>query len=369
MKILHVLYSGLGGHGNVFFSMVKGDVNKEMEYEALFYGIEHVREEYIEQCKKNKIKFFVAKKKEGIDIRYYNTILQSIKISNPDIVFLHGSAYIFPAKIAGYLSKKKHTIIVRETQANHLKTTVQWLTLSIAMQMANKIVCLTPEFNEQIKEKIKWLYRKKKVTVIPNGIDLSVYQPCEKTPDDSKIIIGMQSRIIHIKDHATLIKAFAAVKKNSNNKGKKLRLKIAGDGELKSDLIILSKQLDIEKDVIFTGMLNEPELTVFLNSLDIYIHASFGETMSTAIMQAMACGLPVIASDVKGINNMITNLLNGIFIPVKNELLMAQAIDRLIKDRLFRKTLGQNARIYAMDNFSNQTMFYNYKTQLFVHNT
>ena len=366
MKILHVLYSGLGGHGNVFFSMVKGDVNKEMEYEALFYGIENVREEYIEQCEKNKIKFFIAKKKDGIDIHYYNKILQSIKISNPDIVFLHGSAYILPAKIAGYLSKKKYKIIVRETQANHLKTTLQWLTLSVAMQMANKIVCLTTEFNEQIKEKIKWLYRKKKVTVIPNGIDLSVYQPSKKKPDDSVVIIGMQSRIINIKDHATLLKGFAAVKKFKSNTGKKLMLKIAGDGELKNELINLSKQLGIDKDVIFTGMLNEIELTGFLNSLDIYIHASFGETMSTAIMQAMACGLPVIASDVNGINNMITGFVNGILVPVKNELLMAQAIDDLIKDPLLKQSLAQNARIYAINNFSNQTMFYNYNTKLFA---
>ncbi len=366
MKILHVLYSGLGGHGNVFFSMVKGDVNKEMEYEALFYGIENVREEYIEQCEKNKIKFFIAKKKDGIDIHYYNKILQSIKISNPDIVFLHGSAYILPAKIAGYLSKKKYKIIVRETQANHLKTTLQWLTLSVAMQMANKIVCLTTEFNEQIKEKIKWLYRKKKVTVIPNGIDLSVYQPSKKKPDDSVVIIGMQSRIINIKDHATLLKAFAAVKKFKSNTGKKLMLKIAGDGELKNELINLSKQLGIDKDVIFTGMLNEIELAGFLNSLDIYIHASFGETMSTAIMQAMACGLPVIASDVNGINNMITGFVNGILVPVKNELLMAQAIDDLIKDPLLKQSLAQNARIYAINNFSNQTMFYNYNTKLFA---
>jgi glycosyltransferase involved in cell wall biosynthesis len=269
-------------------------------------------------------------------------------------------------KLPGIYQKKKYKIIVRETQANHLKTTLQWLTLSVAMQMANKIVCLTTEFNEQIKEKIKWLYRKKKVIVIPNGIDLSIYHPSEKKSDVSVLIIGMQSRIINIKDHSTLLKAFAAVKKFTTNTGKKLILKIAGEGELKNELINLSKQLGIDKDVIFTGMLNEIELTEFLNSLDIYIHASFGETMSTAIMQAMACGLPVIASDVNGINNMITGFVNGILVPVKNELLMAQSIDDLIKDPLLKQSLAQNARIYAVNNFSSQTMFYNYKTKLFT---
>ena len=366
MKILHVLYSGLGGHGNVFFSMVKGDFKKEMEYEALFYGIENVREEYIEQCVKNNIKYFVAKKNPGLDISYYMQILQSIKRSDADIVFLHGSAYIIPAKIAGYFSIKKHKIIVRETQANHLKTKMQWVTLAIAMQLANKIVCLTNEFNDQIEKKFKLLYSKKKVVVIPNGIDLAIYKPKEKNQNSSELNIGMQSRIVNIKDHTTLLKAFAIVKKSENKSGKKFKLKIAGDGPKKSELVRLSKELDINDDVIFNGMLNEEQLVDFLHSLDIYIHASLGETMSTAIMQAMACGLPIIASDVNGINNMITESVNGILVPAKNELLLAQVLSSCLHSPILRQSLAQNAYTFAVNNFSNQSMFETYKNKVFI---
>ncbi|MBK8495622.1 MAG: glycosyltransferase family 4 protein [Chitinophagaceae bacterium] len=56
----------------------------------------------------------------------------------------------------------------------------------------------------------------------------------------------------------------------------------------------------------------------FLQSLDIYVHASLGETMSTAIMQAMACKLPIVASDVNGINNMIIHGKTGILVPTHN---------------------------------------------------
>lgn len=366
MKILHVLYSGLGGHGNVFFSMVKGDVNKEMEYEALFYGIENIREEYLEQCAKNKIKFYSAKKKPGLDISYYKQILHHIKSSDADIVFLHGSAYVLPAKIASYFSKKKYKIIVRETQANHLKTTVQWLTLSIAMQLADKIVCLTNEFNEQVKKKIRSLYRCKKVTIIPNGIDLALYKPTEKNKNNTVFNIGMQSRIVNIKDHTTLLKAFALVKKQEDKRGKKLTLKIAGDGELKKELIKLSEELKINNDVIFTGMLNEQDLITFLQSLDVYIHASLGETMSTAIMQAMACALPVIASDVSGINNMLAADVTGILVPPKNEFLLADAIINCIRTPTFRQSLSQKAYAYAVTNFSNQAMFKAYYNNVFM---
>ena len=67
MKILHVLYSGLGGHGNIFFSMVSADTQNEFQYEALFYGIEEVREEFIEACAKNNIPWYFAKKKVGLE--------------------------------------------------------------------------------------------------------------------------------------------------------------------------------------------------------------------------------------------------------------------------------------------------------------
>ena len=366
MKILHVLYSGLGGHGNVFFSLVKGDVNKEMEYEALFYGIENVREEYLEQCAKNKIKFYTAKKKPGLDISYYKQILHHIKSSDADIIFLHGSAYILPAKIAGYFSKKKYKIIVRETQANHLKTKVQWLTLGVAMQLADKIVCLTTGFNEQVKKKIGLLYQHKKVTVIPNGIDLALYKPTEKNKNNTVFNIGMQSRIVNIKDHITLLKAFAIVKKQEDKSGKKLTLKIAGDGELKNELVNLSKELKINNDVIFTGMLNEEDLITFLQSLDMYIHASLGETMSTAIMQAMACGLPVIASDVSGINNMLAADVTGILVPAKNEFLLADAIINCISNPTLLQSLSQKAYAYAVTNFSNQAMFQAYYNKVFM---
>jgi L-malate glycosyltransferase len=365
MKILHALYSGLGGHGNVFFSMVKAGTNKETEYEALFFGIEDVRKEYKEQCEKNNIKYFIAKKLPGFDINYYQLIIHYIKQRKPDIVFLHGSAYILPAKIALLFSIKKYKIIVRETQANHLKSKLQWVTLAISMLLADKIVCLTKEFNIQIKKKIGFFYRSEKVIIIPNGIDLSVFKPTKKT-DREEFNIGMQSRIISIKDHVTLLKAFAIIKKSEFASGKKLTLKIAGDGELKAQLIELSEKLAIKEDVIFTGVLHEADLISFLQSLDLYVHASLGETMSTAIMQAMACGLPVIASDVDGINNMITQNVTGILVMPKNEYILADVIIDCIKNPSLLQTLAENAYQYALNNFSNQTMLARYNTGAFM---
>ena len=108
-------------------------------------------------------------------------------------------------------------------------------------------------------------------------------------------------------------------------------------------------------------MLEEIELVKFLHDLTIYVHASLGETMSTAIMQAMACGLPIIASDVPGINNMIINNKTGILVPVKNEQVMADAIKYLVNTNSRAAELGANAFEFAKMHYSNVTMFKKYK--------
>ena len=111
-------------------------------------------------------------------------------------------------------------------------------------------------------------------------------------------------------------------------------------------------------------MLNENDLIDFMHSLDIYVHASFGETMSNSIMQAMACGLPVIASDVWGINNMISDSENGILFRSKDEIHLYECMCKLIYDKEFRKKLADNARLYAEREFSSEMLFNKY-SQLF----
>lgn len=358
MKILHVLYSGLGGHGNVFFSMVSADA--ENKYEALFYGVEEVRNDFIEQCEKNNIPWYFAKKNFKLDLKYYRRIGQCIKKSDPDVIFLHGSAHILHARIANIFKKKKSRIIIRETQANHLKTTAQWISLATAMFMANHIVCLTEEFKKEIQKKLGWLYKEKKVDVISNGINLNIYCPREKTSRKA-IFIGMQSRLVKIKDHLTLLKAFALLKRMPADYAPGLKLKIAGDGEYKEELVKYANELGIAEDVEFTGMISEKDLVTFLQNLDVYVHASFGETMSTAIMQAMACKLPVVASDVSGINNMITNNVTGLLVLPQNESELFGAIQQCIINPYLRELLAQNAFNYAQANFSTQKMMASYK--------
>ena len=356
--MIHILYSGLGGHGNVFFSFIKADEHKSFEYEAIFAGVEDIREEYVTKCTTNKVGWIFIKKKKGVDTNFNKKIVTVLKDSKSSIIFLHGSRFVILARIAALFSKNKKKIVVRETQANHLKTKAEWIWLGFSMLLADKIIFLTDNFKEEVNKKLGPLYRPDKVGVISNGMDLSFFKPVSKPATDA-IIVGMQSRIVPIKDHETLLKALALFHKNYPEI--KVLLKIAGDGESLPALKLLASKLKLDELVMFTGLLNENELINFMQSLDIYIHASFGETMSTAIMQAMACKLPIIASNVPGINNMIENNKTGLLVTIQNEEEMAKAIYTVITDTEKAERLKNAAYSYAFLNYSNITMFAKYK--------
>ena len=362
MKILHIAFSGLGGHGNVFFSMADADKEKQHQFEVIFFGNEEVRQGYIEKAKQRNIPWYFVKKKRGVDFNAYRQIEKIIRQTVPDIIFLHSSSYIFPVKNAVLRIGKKIRIIVRETQPNHLKTKLNWLGLCVSLVAATKVVFLSSEYRDYIKKRLSLFFSDKRTAVIPNGVDLDLFKPAQRE-NQPFIIMGMQSRLSETKDHQTLIDAFALLFKNKIDKP--VKLLIAGDGVCRTALEKQVQDLNLSDAIIFTGMLEETALPAFINSLDIYVHATLGETMSTAIMQVMACRMPIIASDVPGVNNMIKHDQNGLLVPAKNAEALCSAILRLINDRDLSAALAQNAYTFASENYSNKKMLERYNEIFF----
>lgn len=357
MKILHIAFSGLGGHGNVFFSMADADKEKQHQFEIIFFGNEEVRDGYIQKANQRNIPWYFVRKKPGFDFGSYRQIEKIIRQTMPDIIFLHSSSYIFPVKKAILFIGKKIKIIVRETQPNHLKTKLNWLGLSVSLLAATRVVFLSTEYRDVIKKRLSLFFSNKKTAVIPNGVDLEVYKPAEKAKHDD-INIGMQSRLSETKDHDTLLDAFAIVLQSSNTNP--IKLYIAGDGVCRAALQKKAQDLNIGHAVEFTGMLEEADLPGFINSLDIYVHATLGETMSTAIMQVMACRLPIIASNVLGVNNMIKHEKNGLLVQAKNAAALSAAILQMINNKELCMVLADNAFKFATENYSNKKMLQRY---------
>ena len=222
---------------------------------------------------------------------------------DPDVIILHSINVLLPCWF--YARLKNVPLIVIEHTPNNVKRKNEWFASKLAMQLADRVVLLTLQYQNDLKKKLGWFYRNEKVKIIPNGIDTDRFI-LMKRPDldhSGMIRLGMAARFSDKKRQDILIEMILLLRSLSDSID--FRLSLAGDGTTLDFLQKKVKKLDLEKFVDFPGYLGEDEMLEWFQSIDIYLHASEGETLSTSLIQAMSMGLPIIASNVSGITNLL----------------------------------------------------------------
>jgi glycosyltransferase involved in cell wall biosynthesis len=197
--------------------------------------------------------------------------------------------------------------------------------------------------------------------VIPHGIDLSVFRPADRgqartdlgLPPEAPILLfaakGIRSNVW--KDYQTMRQAFDIL---SRRCGKKKLLFIALGEEAPSERIG-------DSELRFIGHSNDWLVVAkYYQAADLYVHGAKAEAWGLTITEAMACGLPVVASDVGGIPDQVTNGQSGFLIPVGDADRMADRIGRLLEDNAERKEMGQRACQRAHAEFGLSRMTDNY---------
>lgn len=354
VKVSHVFYSGLGGHTAVFWALEKFSNPDTYDLGVCLYGIEDPMLSTIKGCKEKKISFSFDKKNRKWDIFHPLRLAISIYRTKPNIIFLHGSYGILPIIfLCKWFGGAK--VISRETQALNLKNWLYRLRSIFALILCDSIIYLTEDYRDQ--SMVGWKRRfLNKTTVISNGLDLNFYHPkvADTKPIEHKIVVGMQSRLVRIKDHITLVKTFDVIV--NQMKLSNIELQIAGEGITFDEIQHLVTEKGLDDHIKLLGRLEQPDLVSFLNSLDIYVHSSYGETMSNAIMQAQACGLPIIATDVFGINNIIINEENGYLFQLGDVERLTALILMLAQNNAKREEFALISRKFAEERLSNEVM-------------
>ncbi len=205
-------------------------------------------------------------------------------------------------------------------------------------------------------------YPPEKIVVISNGIDITPYNISTDSAaariklqlPEKGIIFGMAARFKKAKDHLGLIEAFASVIDEMPDAW----LVLAGDGPRESLIRQAVIKHAVEKRVIFTGRLSTDEIPVFLKALDVFIHPSFREGMPAAILEAMAAGLPIIATDAEGVPDIFDTPLDlGVMVPRGDTKALARAMTDLFNmPRSERAVLGRNASKRLEDGFTHSEM-------------
>ena len=348
MKVAQIFYSGLGGHGSVGFSLIEGDLHREVGHSVLFYGEEDLLINYINKAKKLQIDFLFVKKNRTIKswIRAY----MAIKALKPDTILLHSTTL----GVVAFVYRLLHGAVwIAVDHQQGVSFNKDWVFACFNIVFCHKYVVLTEESADTLPRLSKLF--KNKITVIPNGIDTSYF--VEKQ-DENKKIISMTARIHPVRrDFTTLVKAFDIIAKKYTD----ISLVIAGDGPDFQKLQQLKERSIYKERIHLLGTIDEEGVLGLLQKTKIYVHSSLADTMCTSIMQAMSCGLPVIATDIHGINNMITHRVDGLLFQARSPLELAEKICVLLENENLCVSLGQNARKKAEKAFSHIAMFEAYR--------
>lgn len=201
-------------------------------------------------------------------------------------------------------------------------------------------------------------YGSRKVFYIPNGINC-----CHAgTPRDIKqlrlklgvreddYVIGCVGRLTAVKGQAFLIKALALLLKAQ----KPAKLILIGEGALRKDLETLSLSLGINDNVIFAG--HQEQAREMLHVMDLFVLPSLNEGMPLALLEAMCVSLPIVASRVGGIPEVIEHEKTGILVEPGDEQMLADACDRLRSDQKLSQRLGAASLVKVKMELSSKAM-------------
>lgn len=195
----------------------------------------------------------------------------------------------------------------------------------------------------------KWLDMApiKKISVAANGIDADYFIPIKTDIKYDALYVG---RLIKTKGISYLIEASARLR------NKAIRVAIAGRGPEEANLRKLVKENKLTDNVFFLGYVEDDDLPFLYNSASIVVLPSYDrEGILTTMLEAGACGRPVITTTACSMSEYLKNGGNGLLVAPRNSIALAEAMNRLLTDSVLADSLGKNARISAAGKWSWQT--------------
>lgn len=191
-----------------------------------------------------------------------------------------------------------------------------------------------------------------RIFVIPSGIDTSRFRPIQKDevrsrlglPNDKKIVL-FAGGFVHVKGIPYLINAVAQIVE----KYKDILLVLVGDGELKPELQELVHKHGIKEHVLFAGKRSTDEMPYWMNAADIVVLPSLHEGMPNVVLEAMSCGISVIATKVGGVVEVITDGVDGLLVEPADSTEISNKIDFLFSNPQIHAEISERARTKVLE--------------------
>lgn len=276
----------------------------------------------------------------------------------PDIVHLHSGVWFRGA----YASRATgiDAIVMTEHGRPPPDPWKQRFVDRIGVLMAKEVVAVSAPLAEYLQTRLRIPSRK--VSVIPNGIripPLSELVPMGIAREQLGIapdafVIGSVGRLQPFKGYDDLVRAFADLSRRVSCQGTRFVLLLVGEGPERERLEQLASKLNVREMVRFLGW--RADVDVVLRAMDIFAQPSLSEGTSIALLEAMAAGIPVVATAVGGTPDAIGSPMAGSLVPPADHDAMVQALEALLSDTERRLGLGRLGRMRVEKHHSLEAM-------------
>ena len=311
-------------------------LNNNLDYD-IFWAVSKESELFKRENEING-KFFPIEIRKTYDLKAIWQVVKIIKKYNIDIISTHSGKDAWVGAIAGKITGKK---VIR---TRHLLTPINSPT---SYNLSDKVVCVSKQVKNHLASRG---VKEEKLKVIYTGIDTKKFTPTIKKDLKKElgidgVLVGIVAVLRAAKRHTDLINAI---------KDLDVKLAIIGDGPQRENLENLIKELNLENKVFMLG--HRDDVSEILPSLDIFVLPSSQEALGTSILEASACGVSVVASNVGGIPECVEDGKSGFLFEAQNVKDLREKLTLLINDENLRKQFGEYGRKMAEEKFSVEKM-------------
>ncbi|MGH7964052.1 MAG: glycosyltransferase [Candidatus Binatia bacterium] len=192
------------------------------------------------------------------------------------------------------------------------------------------------------------------IRLIPSGVDTARFMPTSDARarvrqayglGEQETVVLLVGALVERKGHRTVL----AAARQLQTQGIRLRYLLCGEGPLRASLQAEAQALRLEQDVVFAGFCHD--IPDYLAAADFFVHVPLWEGLGVAVIEALAAGLPVVASRVGGIPELIEDNTTGLLVPPQDPTALASALNRLICDPLWAGALGRAGQAVARARF------------------
>lgn len=353
ISVLHIVLStATGGMENVIYNLaVAHDPNRVKLQVACLEEIGPLSQKLAEHGISSEL---IPRMTPGVSMIYPATLISFIRHSGCQIVHTHSGCWSKVATACVWIPGIKLIYTDHGRASPEMRDRI--FLDRIAVKLTDRVVAVGEPLRDYLINTVRLPARK--VVTIKNGIDAARFAPSDKNHDavrtelgfaPTDVVITMVARLAPVKNHKLLIDTFNALA----GRYPQARLLIIGDGPLRGELESKVAHYSLRQKITFAG--DRPDVERLLAGADIATLSSQSEGISLTLLEAMATGLPVVATNVGGNPTIITEGQDGYLVD-QNVPSYSAALGRLIESVSLRRSLGGKARTTVIEKWSVKQM-------------